>query len=72
MFLNKKFKYSKDFPQKLNKYTQNSRKKLITHGKNSKLKENSPLSGISENNRWPRCAQKKPALAPPNLSTGDP
>ena len=27
--------------------------------KNLKLKENSPFSGISENNRWPRCAQKK-------------
>ena len=39
------------------------RKKLKTQGKNSKLKENSPFSGISENNRWPRCAQKKePAL----------
>ena len=27
--------------------------------KNLNLKENSPFSGISENNRWPRCAQKR-------------
>ena len=33
MFLNSKLKYSKDFPQKLNEYTQNSRKKLKTQGK---------------------------------------
>ena len=59
MFLTKNSNIPKISPRKLNKYTQNSRKKLKTQGKNSKLKENSLFSGISENNRWPRCAQKK-------------
>ena len=31
--------------------------------KNLNLKENSPFSGISENNRWVRCAQKKPGVS---------
>ena len=39
--------------------SKNSINILKTRGKNSKLKENSPFSGISENNRWQRCAQKK-------------